>query len=290
MKRKPVQKAPEQGDLAPSSIFEAERKTQEREKTAAASSSSDAASEPEMVTIGNLKRNTADMATVLDPAPRARERWQRKMVIREIQRGGRLSEKQFIKRTERELLHKSQNFKTSIKKLGPLARQIQGKTIDEAIAQMRFSKKKAARYVTETLEYARDKAIVSRGMGLGGVKSVDELDEEANGTTAQISGQPMRIELKDGKKRDITDKTQIYVDQAYVGRGPFGTLPDFRARGQINFMQTPWTHLSVKLKEEATRVREHEEREEKRRREKLGRVWVHLPDRPIQGQRQWFSW
>jgi len=45
--------------------------------------------------------------------------------------------------------------------------------------------------------------------------------------------------------------------------------------------------LTVILKEEATRVRLHREREKK---EKNKKVWVQLPNRPITAQRQYYSW
>jgi hypothetical protein len=41
------------------------------------------------------------------------------------------------------------------------------------------------------------------------------------------------------------------------------------------------------LKEEKTRIREHKEREEKKANKK---PWVHLPDRPIYRQSQYYSW
>lgn len=45
--------------------------------------------------------------------------------------------------------------------------------------------------------------------------------------------------------------------------------------------------ISVVLKEEASRIRLAEEREQKRQRKK---VWVPLPDRPITAQRQYPLW
>lgn len=230
---------------------------------------------------------------MLDPDPNGRERWERKKVIQMIRKGGRLSAQQVIKRTEREHTVRSHNIKTSVKKLGMLARQIAGKTIDDAITQMRFSRKKVAQDVLKQLEYARDEAIVMRGMGLGQAqKSADGEPPEslsplgaANGTVG-----PVDIQLKDGKRHKITEPTTIYVDQAWVGRGPFGQLPDFRARGQVNIMRTPWTSLTVILKEEKTRIREYEEREAKRREKVVGKgMWTHLPDRPVQWQRQWYT-
>ncbi|KAL2071701.1 hypothetical protein VTL71DRAFT_12936 [Oculimacula yallundae] len=92
-------------------------------------------------------RNPYRMAAALDPDPQGRLRWERKMVIRDIHKRGRLTKTQRLKREERVLLSKSHDFKTSVKKLVPLAKQIAGKTVEEAIVQMRFSKKKAAQDV-----------------------------------------------------------------------------------------------------------------------------------------------
>lgn len=112
------------------------------------------------------KRSPSNMAPRLDPRPNARARWARMMVIRNIRHRGRLTREMRIARTERSHLSKSRFFKTSLKKLGPLARQIAGKSIDEAILQMRFSTKKAAREVHKHLIQARNEAVAIRGMGL----------------------------------------------------------------------------------------------------------------------------
>lgn len=152
------------------------------------------------------------------------------MLIRSIRGRGRLSKTVKILRTERSHLAKSHFLKTSVKKLGPLARQIAGKPIVDAIIQMRFSPKKAAREVKRHLEYARDEAVARRGMGLGGV--------DAKGA---VEGGEMVVEDKKGKRRVVRDKTEIYVDQAWVGRGTFGKALDYRARGQAHVMQLPYT-------------------------------------------------
>ncbi len=153
------------------------------------------------------------------------------MVIRSIRGRDRLSKTEKILRTERSSLSKSHFLKTSVKKLGPLARQIAGKPIDAAIVQMRFSKKLAAREVQKHLEQARDEAIVRRGMGLGAVQGT--------------MGERAEIEVKGGKRRVVEDRTRIYVDQAWVGRGRFGTELDHRAMGRINFMRPPTTSRSA---------------------------------------------
>ena len=181
-----------------------------------------------------FERNKEYMNVILDPDPHGRMRWERKLVIRQVRRRGRLTKAQQLKRTERESLSKSEMIKTSVKKLGALARQIAGKPIEEAIIQMRFSAKKAAKGVKKHLEHARDKAIVERGMGLG----------EAEGT----KGEPTEIQLKDGKRKRITDRTGLYVDQAWVGRGSFGRGYDYRARGKVNYLRLPYTSKQRRLR------------------------------------------
>jgi ribosomal protein L22 len=219
LKRKPEarREVQRQGGLASTSIFhDAETKLESGQD----SSPSSTAEDP-------IDRETQNMAVVLDPQPHVRKRWERKMVIRSIRRRGRLSHAEILKRTERELLSKSHMIKTSVKKLGPLARQIAGKTVDDAIVQMRFSKKLAARSVKDHLEHARNEAIVRRGMALG----------KAQGT----QGDPVQIELKSGKRHTVTDRTNLYIDQAWVGRGEYGRELEHRARGQINILRLPKT-------------------------------------------------
>jgi ribosomal protein L22 len=242
-----------------------------------------------------------NMLRVLDPDPNARERWERKKIIQTIRRGGRLNKSVFIKRTEREHTVRSHNMKTSVKKLGKLARQIAGKQIDDAITQMRFSRKKVATEVLKQLEFARDEAVVMRGMGLGNVvpdadaSTLNQATADVTGITEEVSetkkgNEQVQIQLKSGKRHVVTDKSKIYIDQAWVGRGPYGKLPDYRAKGRMNIMRTPFTSLSLLLKEEATRVREYEEREVRRRRLREQKVWVPLPDRPVQQKNQWYCW
>ena len=171
------------------------------------------------------------MAAALNPRPRARQRWLRKIVIRNIRGRGRLNKTEKILRTERFHLSKSPWIKASIKKLYPLARQISGKPLTEAMVQMRFSKKKAARDVLRHLEIARDQAVVAKGMGLGAVgKEKSEGEEKA-----------VLIEDKKGKKRVVKDLSQMYIDEAWVGRGKYEYGMDYRARGKGNRLCLPHT-------------------------------------------------
>lgn len=196
----------------------------------------------------------------LDPDPEGRRRWEKQMVIRSIRRRGRLTHDLKLARTERQSLFKSQNLPTSMKKLTKIMNQIQGKTVEEALVQLRFSKKKIARDVLKGLQMARDEAIVGRGMGLGGatatpVVSKEAIEEKAEkkpevqarieseyalptGTrVAPKQGKGTTIELKDGKKKQVHDPTEIYVDQAWVGKGETGKSLEFRARGRVNMLR-----------------------------------------------------
>lgn len=287
------------GDIASSSIFEDDRRAQQQAADTAAAKDGE-----DLTETGGKPRDRNNMLRVLDPDPNARERWERKKIIQKITKGGRLSKPEFLMQTEREHLAKSEMMKTSTKKLGMLARQIQGKTLDEAIVQMRFSKKLVAQNVKAHLEAARDEAIVMRGMGLGqvGVDAQASAAENLNAASKDVSGtqpakavvspsSPLDIQLKDGTRHTVTDTSNIFIEQAWVGRGTYGKLPDYRARGRTFIMHTPWTSLSVVLKEEATRVRQWQEREDKRLKQRKEKVWVPLPDRPVQGIRgQWYSW
>ena len=100
-------------------------------------------------------------------------------------------------------------MKSSIKKLGNLARQIAHKDLEHAITQMRFSPKRIAQSIRANLEHAKEEAIRLRG-------------------------------LQEGK---------IVVDQAWVGRGPFVPQLWPRARGRMNIRMRPRTSFSVVLRD-----------------------------------------
>ncbi|KAF2493563.1 ribosomal protein L22 [Lophium mytilinum] len=219
----------------------------------------------------HLDRHIA--AYALDPFPAKRRAWERKRVIRTIRHRGRLSKTALLLRTERSAEYKSPFFNTSVKKLTKLANQIAGKPVAQALVQMRFSKKKVAREVLASLKMARDTAVVERGMGLG----------KAEGR----AGESVEVEDKRGKTRVVRDRTEIYVDQAWVGRGPYSMSVMPRARGRADVLRHPKTSISFVLKEEATRIRLSDEYKKKRDNRKL---WVQLPDRPITAQRQYALW
>lgn len=271
------EQAPKRGSLASSSIFSTAKQTSAYER---GSKNLNIAVPKESQATRDIKERRPELAArAVIPQPETRARWLRKMVIRSVRRRGRLSSEEVLLRTERSSTSASHLFKTSMKKLNPLARQIAGKNIDDAILQMRFSKKKAAMDVKEHLEAAKNEAIVKRGMGLGAVENEDVTEAK-----------PVKIQLKDKKWKTITDPTQMYIDQAWVSKGPYGRGMDHRARGQIYMLKPPHTGITVVLKEEKTRIREYEERKAKQLRQRTEKMWTQLKDRKITAQRQWYSW
>lgn len=192
----------------------------------------------------------------LDPDPRARRRLERKLVIKGVNRHGRLTKAENIARTERQSVYKSQALPTSTKKLQKVVNQIAGKTVSEALVQLRFSKKRIARDVVKGLEIAQNEAIAARGMGLGGGKRAqtrwekqrtsgllrateesNSLEQQEQNAEQQRSKGPAVIEFKDGGKKVVRDPSEIYIDQAWVGKGEMWKSPEYRARGMVNLLR-----------------------------------------------------
>ncbi|KAF9690814.1 hypothetical protein EKO04_011181 [Ascochyta lentis] len=233
----------------------------------------------------------------LDPAPAARRSLERKLVIKSLTKHGRMTKAAKILRTERSSLYKSNFLPTSVKKMTKILNQIQGKTVSEAVVQLRFSPKKIARDIYKGLIIAQDEAIAARGMGLGDKNALKKWIEQRNEVastlanldekTPRAKGASQVIELKDGKKKLVKDPTEIYIDQAWCGRGESWKSPEFRARGRVNMLTHRTTSFSFLLKEEKTRIRISDEIKKKRDNRKL---WVALPDRPVTAQRQYCLW
>jgi ribosomal protein L22 len=142
------------------------------------------------------------MRAIRDPH-RSSWGWPKLQASREMRRRGRLSRRQRILQTERSHTAASHFFRTSMKKLAPLARQIMGKRLEDAVTQMRFSPKKAARDVLAHLHYARNEAVVRKAM----------------------------------------DPALIYISEAWVGKGPYEKALSHRARGRIDILMTPHTSM-----------------------------------------------
>lgn len=162
-----------------------------------------------------------------DPDPRWRVRWQKKQIMKTIRSDRGPTREEIIRREERRMRSSSPPLPTSYKKLMHLARQVAGKTVEDALVQMRFSKKKMAREMRVQIEEARDDAILQRGMGLA----------KPNG---QLLKQPKKIQTKDGKWLDITDPSRLYIDEAWVTKGPWrGAHVEYRARARMNVIWKP---------------------------------------------------
>jgi ribosomal protein L22 len=187
----------------------------------------------------------------LDPDPRARVKLQRKLVIKGVKRHGRMTKAQTIARTERQSIYKSHALPTSTKKMQKVINQIAGKTVSEALTQLRFSPKRIARDVAKGLEIAQNEAILARGMGFGKGRQAQKRWEaqRGQGTANVLKGldatakllqpqeRPRTIELKDGSKKNVKDPSEIYIDQAWVGKGEMWKTPEFRARGAVNMLR-----------------------------------------------------
>lgn len=178
---------------------------------------------------------SAHTRLAVDPDPKSRRRWERKMVMRTVTRAldvrGKETREERLKRTEREVLSKSSWLATSTKKLMHLARQVSGKSLEEARTQMKFSRKKYAKEVLYQLNVARDKGVVERGMGLGAVNG-EFVDGETETTKIR--------DVRHSRWVKIDDPTRMYIHEAWVNKGPLrGRKPNYRARGRTDLIQMP---------------------------------------------------
>lgn len=196
------------------------------------------------------------MAMKLDPDVKARRSLERRLVIRGVKRHGRLTKAEHIARTERSSNFSSVPLPTSVKKLQKVVNQLAGKTVSEALVQLRFSKKRVARDVIKGLELAQDEAIEQKGMGLQGeglamqrwMKQREKTDagkprdiwdyktspDDKGTAKAAKKLPPTTIELKDGSKKVIRDPSEIYIDQMWVNRCQPWFGVEQRARGRTN--------------------------------------------------------
>ncbi|KAI1091213.1 ribosomal protein L22 [Rostrohypoxylon terebratum] len=216
------------------------------------------------------------MQRAKDPDPRWRVRFMKKKIRQMVRNADKpLTKAERIKMTEKEHLSKSDILPTSTKRLVHLSHQIVGKTVDDAITQMRFSKKKMAREVRWQLELARDTAITQRGMGLGA----------ADG---KVFEKPRQVQTKDGKWIQVKDPTTLYVDQSWVGKSKYlSQRIIYHSRGRSTMSWRPSATISIVVKEEKTRLRQHDDRVDKQAQKA---PWVHLPNRPVTAQRPYYTW
>ncbi|CAG8526158.1 24980_t:CDS:2 [Cetraspora pellucida] len=104
--------------------------------------------------------------------------------------------------------YSTMNFRISPRKLRFLANQIAGKPINEAIKQMEFSHKRASRKIMNSLITARDHAW----------------------------------------RYKMMDADNVYIDQAFVGKGLYRKKPNYGARGRFSFLKIKKAHMKYVLK------------------------------------------
>jgi ribosomal protein L22 len=209
---------------AGTSVFDSEIKEAVTKTTGDAPKSMDAG----YVTM-RATRVPEHMERALNPDPQWRHRWLRKKTMQMVRKNGRLTKDEKIQLSERELRYQSEPLPTSVKKLMLLSRQLAGKTVGRAITQMRYTKKKMGPDLVYILKEARDRAVVERGMGLG---------RQGN----EILDKTKKIQDRDGKWMYVRDPTRLYIDQAWVGKGPWrGARPNFHGRGRQSLMWSPST-------------------------------------------------
>ena len=106
--------------------------------------------------------------------------------------------------------HTKKNISGSVFKLNLLAKQISGKPVSEALTQLKFSSKRRAQTVANTIQTACNMADSYHGL------------------------QP----------------EELYVSQAITGRGSYSRRPHYRARGKFDFIRKTSSHLTVIVSED----------------------------------------
>ncbi|KAJ2612348.1 39S ribosomal protein L22, mitochondrial [Coemansia sp. RSA 1365] len=165
----------------------------------------------------------------------------------------------------RETKFSTANFPVSPRKLGMLARQITGQPLNEAIRQMQFSSKRAAKRIRSSLAHARRNAIVQRKM----------------------------------------NPENMIVKLARVGKGmKFRKKIDIKARGRFGIIRNPTAHLKYVLWEKPVDIkptgRDAIERAllagDLQRRKGKGfklsrKVWMPLDERkPVVNAKPYYNW
>ncbi|PVU92076.1 hypothetical protein BB559_003856 [Furculomyces boomerangus] len=170
--------------------------------------------------------------------------------------GGDLSQLESLK-LKKEFRFSTSNFKTSPRKLRFLADQIVGLKIQDAINQMEFSAKSAAKKILHTLAFARKNAIYQK---------------------------KMNPEL-------------MVVKEAWVGKGRFIKRLDLKARGRFGVKHHPYAHMKFVLAETKNQDTETTEKDFGKRRNIKGFgehkkfIWKPLiENKPIYNQKPYYNW
>ena len=95
-------------------------------------------------------------------------------------------------------------------KLNLLAKQIAGKTVTEALTQMKFSTKRRSAIVAKTIETACNMA----------------------------------------HRYHELEPAELFISEAITGRGSYSRRPHYRARGKFDFIRKTSSHLTIIVKED----------------------------------------
>ncbi|CAG8445932.1 14451_t:CDS:2 [Acaulospora morrowiae] len=112
------------------------------------------------------------------------------------------------KKKQYEHSYSTMNFRISPRKLRLIANQIAGKPLNEAIEQMEFSHKRASKKIMNSLITARDHAW----------------------------------------RYKMMDPEEVFIEQAFVGKGFYKKRPSFRARGRFSMLKIKKAHMKYILK------------------------------------------
>lgn len=154
-----------------------------------------------------------------------------------------------------------------------LARQIAGLHIDEAIKQMEFSKKKAAKRILSNLVLARRNAELQKGM-----KNL-------------VIG--MLISYSGGEQHLILIYLTLSIDQAWVGKGQYRKTVKYHAQGRIGIRDIPRAHIKFIFKEAAPveQTADKSSRRNIRGWKETKKVWTPLvEDKPIYNPKPFYNW
>ncbi|OMJ20380.1 50S ribosomal protein L22 [Smittium culicis] len=165
-------------------------------------------------------------------------------------------EKDLMEKTYR---YSTSNFKTSPRKLRFISKQIVGLNVQDAINQLEFSPKRAAKKILHTVAFARKNAIYQK----------------------------------------LMNPEQMYVKEAWVGKGRFIKRLDYKARGRFGVIHHPTAHMKFVLgeKEKVPVVDPEAPRDNGKKRKTKGFneytkfVWKPLMEnKPIYNCKPYYNW
>ncbi|ERF73274.1 hypothetical protein EPUS_03106 [Endocarpon pusillum Z07020] len=249
-------------------------------------------------------RNPSHLEAAINPKPRRRALWQRRMVIRNVRQRGRLTKTIKIARSERSCLSRSliEIDAYSYAEIHPPDALLQEESRPRSARAPPRSQTRSHRHPRHGTRPPRTRNLWSPAPQPSPAPTTTTLPPSVSPTTTSTTIIQTHTPPTPSKPATLPgtsipsnpahrSPTDIYISQAWINRGPYRQKPDYRAFGRVFIMRPPHTGLSVLLKEEKTRAREKADREIKRIRQRMGRsMWTQLPDRKISRQGQYLLW